>query len=144
LFIGEYQHSLDFKKRVALPAKFRSDFKKGAVITRGLDNCLFVYPKSEWEKIADKLGSMPVGEKATRSFVRLMLAGAVDVNLDSQGRILIPKYLKEYSKIKKEITVAGLFNRLELWDSKLWEKYKKMAEKDQDKIAEELGKLGMY
>lgn len=144
MFIGEYQHSLDFKKRVALPAKFRSDFKKGAVITRGLDNCLFVYPKSEWEKIADKLGSMPVGEKATRSFVRLMLAGAVDVNLDSQGRILIPKYLKEYSKIKKEITVAGLFNRLELWDSKLWEKYKKMAEKDQDKIAEELGKLGMY
>lgn len=144
MFIGEYQHSLDFKKRVALPAKFRSDFKKGAVITRGLDNCLFVYPKSEWEKIADKLGSMPVGEKATRSFVRLMLAGAVDVNLDSQGRILIPEYLKEYSKIKKEITVAGLFNRLELWDSKLWEKYKKMAEKDQDKIAEELGKLGMY
>ena len=129
---------------MALPAKFRSDFKKGAVITRGLDNCLFVYPKSEWEKIADKLGSMPVGEKATRSFVRLMLAGAVDVNLDSQGRILIPEYLKEYSKIKKEITVAGLFNRLELWDSKLWEKYKKMAEKDQDKIAEELGKLGMY
>lgn len=144
MFIGEYQHSLDFKKRVALPAKFRSDFKKGAVITRGLDNCLFVYPKSEWEKIADKLGSMPVGEKATRGFVRLMLAGAVDVNLDSQGRILIPEYLKEYSKIKKEITVAGLFNRLELWDSKLWEKYKKMAEKDQDKIAEELGKLGMY
>lgn len=144
MFIGEYQHSLDFKKRVALPAKFRSDFKKGAVITRGLDNCLFVYPKSEWEKIADKLGSMPVGEKATRSFVRLMLAGAVDVNLDSQGRILIPEYLKEYSGIKKEITVAGLFNRLELWDSKLWEKYKKMAEKDQDKIAEELGKLGMY
>ena len=75
---------------MALPAKFRSDFKKGAVITRGLDNCLFVYPKSEWEKIADKLGSMPVGEKATRSFVRLMLAGAVDVNLDSQERILIP------------------------------------------------------
>ena len=68
----------------------------------------------------------------------------MDVNLDSQGRILIPEYLKEYSKIKKEITVAGLFNRLELWDSKLWEKYKKMAEKDQDKIAEELGKLGMY
>ncbi|HHX58612.1 MAG TPA: division/cell wall cluster transcriptional repressor MraZ [Candidatus Moranbacteria bacterium] len=144
MFIGEYQHNLDPKKRVALPVKFRSDFKAGAVITRGLDSCLFVYPKAEWDKIADKLGSMPVGEKATRSFVRLMLAGAVDVKLDSQGRVLIPEYLKEYSKIKKEVTVAGLFNRLELWDSKLWEKYKKAAEKDQDKIAEELGKLGMY
>ncbi len=113
-------------------------------MTRGLDSCLFIYPKAEWEKIADKLGSMPVGEKATRSFVRLMLAGAVDVKLDSQGRILIPDYLKEYSKIKKEVTVAGLFNRLELWDTAKWNRYKKTAEKDQDKIAEELGKLGMY
>ncbi len=145
MFIGEYRHSLDFKKRMALPSKFRSKFKKeGAVVTRGLDECLFVYTKKEWRKIADKLSMMPVGEKGTRGFVRLMLAGAVDVKLDSQGRILIPDYLKKYAKLKKEVTVAGLFNRLEVWDSKQWNKYKEKAEKDQDKIAEQLGRLGMY
>ena len=144
MFIGEYQHVVDQKKRVALPSKFRTRFKKGAVITRGLDSCLFIYPKSEWEKIAEKLGSMPVGERSTRSFVRLMLAGAVDVNLDSQGRILIPEYLKKYAKVGKNVIIAGLFNRLELWDEKQWDFYKVSAEESQDEIAEQLGKLGMY
>jgi MraZ protein len=98
----------------------------------------------EWKKIAEKLGNMPVGESSTRSFVRLMLAGAVDVELDSQGRILVPDYLKDYAGLGKEVIVAGLFNRLEIWDKKAWEKYKENAEKNQDKIAEELGKLGIY
>ena len=144
MFIGEYQHILDPKKRVAMPAKFRAKFKKGAVVTRGLDSSLFVYPKSEWDEIAQKLGSMPVGESATRSFVRLMLAGAVEAQLDSQGRILIPEYLKKYAKLEKKVVIAGLFNRLEIWDEKEWEKYKSNAEKNQDEIAEQLGKLGMY
>jgi MraZ protein len=87
---------------------------------------------------------MPVGEKNTRSFVRLMLAGAIDLDLDSQGRIIIPDYLKNYAKLKKGVTVAGLFNRLEIWDEGAWDKYKTGAEKDQDKIAEQLGKLGIY
>lgn len=144
MFIGEYQHILDEKKRVAMPSKFRTKFKKGAVVTRGLDNCLFVYPKEEWETIAEKLGTMPVGERATRSFVRLMLAGAVDVSLDSQGRVLIPEYLKKYAKLGKKVVIAGLFNRLEIWDENIWGGYKKSAEKNQDEIAEQLGKLGMY
>lgn len=144
MFIGEYHHSIDPKKRLALPSKFRGSFKKKAVITRGLDNCLFIYSLSEWEKIAEKLGGMPVGESSTRSFVRLMLAGAVDVELDSQGRILIPDYLKNYANLEKNVVVAGLFNRLEIWNEKDWEKYKKSAEKNQDKIAEQLGKLGVY
>jgi len=145
MFIGEYKHSIDSKKRLALPAKFRNDFKKGkVVVTRGLDQCLFVYPMEEWKKIAEKLGNMPVGEKSTRSFVRLMLAGAIDLDLDSQGRIVIPEYLKGYAKLNKKVTVAGLFNRLELWDEGAWDKYKSGAEKDQDKIAEQLGKLGIY
>ena len=144
MFIGEYQHVLDSKKRVAVPAKFRSKFKKGAVVTRGLDGCLFVYTAEEWKKIAEKLGSMPVGEKGTRSFIRMVLAGAVDSKLDSQGRILIPEFLKEYANLSKEVVVAGLFNRLEIWDSKAWEKYKKEAEKNQDEVAEQLGRLGMY
>ncbi len=144
MFIGEYQHILDQKKRIAIPSKFRAKFKKGAVVTRGLDNCLFVYPKSEWEVIAAKLGTMPVGERSTRSFVRLMLAGAVDAQLDSQGRVLIPAYLKKYAKLGKNVVIAGLFNRLEMWDEVAWNKYKQSAEKSQDEIAEQLGKLGMY
>jgi len=144
VFIGEYQHILDNKKRVAVPAKFRSEFKKGVVVTRGLDGCLFIYTPEEWQKIAEKLGAMPVGEKGTRSFIRMVLAGATDGKLDSQGRVLIPGYLKEYADLKKDVTIAGLFNRLEIWDTKVWEKYKKGAEKNQDEVAEQLGRLGMY
>lgn len=144
MFIGEYQHNLDNKKRVAVPAKFRKYFKKGVVITKGLDGCLFVYPLKEWQKIADRLGSLPVGEKGTRSFIRLVLAGAVDGKLDAQGRILIPDYLKDYAHLKRQVTIAGLFNRLEIWDSRAWEKYKQQAEKNQDEVAERLGQLGMY
>jgi MraZ protein len=144
MFIGEYQHILDEKKRVAIPSKFRARFRRGAVVTRGLDNCLFIYPKQEWKAIAEKLGTMPVGERGTRSFVRLMLAGAVDVGLDSQGRVLVPQYLKQYAKLGKQVVIAGLFNRLEVWDLKKWDQYKRSAEKNQDEIAEQLGKLGMY
>lgn len=144
MFIGEYQHLIDPKKRLAIPAKFRKDFSGKAVITRGLDNCLFVYPIRTWQEIAGKLGNMPVGESSTRSFVRLMLAGAVDVEVDSQGRILVPEYLKKYAKLEKNVIIAGLFNRLEIWDEHEWEKYKVAAEKNQDEIAEQLGKLGVY
>ena len=144
MFIGEYKHSVDVKKRLALPSKFRKELGKSVVVTRGLDSCLFVYSMHEWEKLAQKLGTMPIGESNTRSFVRLMLAGAVDVTSDSQGRILIPDYLKEYAEIRKDVIVAGLFNRLEVWDEKKWSTYKKNAEKNTEKIAENLGKLGVY
>ena len=87
---------------------------------------------------------MPIGESATRSFVRLMLAGASDVRSDSQGRVLLPEYLKEYAALKKDVVIAGLFNRLEIWDGEKWEKYKKQAESNTDEIAENLGKLGIY
>jgi len=144
MFIGEYNHSVDAKKRLALPSKFRKDLGKNIVVTRGLDKCLFVYPMKTWQELAEKLGTMPIGEAGTRSFVRLMLAGATDVFSDAQGRILLPEYLKEYAGIKKDIIVAGLFNRLEIWDEKSWEVYKKNAEKNTDEIAENLGKLGVY
>ncbi len=144
MFIGEYQHSIDPKKRVALPSKFRGELGSRVVVTRGMDKCLFVYPMKTWEKLAEKLGSLPVGEAGTRSFIRLMLAGAVDVDIDKQGRVLIPDYLKEYAGLKKEVTVAGLFDRLEIWDKNKWNLYKKKAEKNSDEIAEQLGKLGVY
>lgn len=144
MFIGEYGHSVDAKKRLALPSKFRKELGKTVVVTRGLDNCLFIYPMHEWKELAHKLGTMPIGESSTRSFVRLMLAGAVDVTTDAQGRVLIPDYLKEYAGLKKEVVVAGLFNRLEVWDEKKWKIYKEGAEKNTDEIAENLGKLGVY
>lgn len=144
MFIGEYQHTIDPKKRVAMPSKCRVELGKKVVITRGMDKCLFIYPMKTWEKLAEKLGSLPVGESGTRSFIRLMLAGAVDVDLDKQGRVLIPDYLKEYAGLKKDVTVAGLFDRLEIWDKSKWNIYKNKAEKSSDEIAEQLGKLGVY
>jgi len=144
MFIGEYSHSIDPKKRLAIPSKFRSDLKNKVVITRGLDKCLFVYPMKVWQEIAGKLGTLPVGEAGTRSFIRLMLAGAADAELDKQGRILIPDYLKQYANLNKNVIIAGIYNRLEIWDDKKWKLYKKQAEKNTDEIAEQLGKLGVY
>jgi len=144
VFIGEYQHNVDPKKRLSLPSKFRVELGKKVVVTRGLDKCLFVYPMKVWEEIAGKLGSMPVGESTTRSFIRLMLAGATDVDIDGQGRVLIPDYLKSYAGLHKNVTVAGLYNRLEIWDETKWNLYKTKAEKNTDEIAEQLGKLGVY
>lgn len=144
MFIGEYSHSIDPKKRLAIPSKFRTDLKNKIVITRGLDKCLFIYPMKVWEELATKLGNLPVGEASTRSFIRLMLAGAVDVEVDGQGRILVPDFLKDYAGLSKNVVIAGLYNRLEIWDEKKWEDYKKNAEKNTDEIAEQLGKLGVY
>ena len=144
MLIGEYQHSIDLKKRLAVPSKFRGELKNKVVVTRGLDKCLFIYPMKVWGALANKLGTLPVGEAATRSFIRLMLAGATDVEVDKQGRILIPDYLKAYAGLRKNVIVAGVYNRLEIWDEKKWEVYKKNAEKNTDEIAEQLGKLGVY
>ena len=144
MFIGEYSHSIDPKKRLALPSKFRGELGNRVVVTRGLDRCLFVYPMKVWEEIASKLGNLPVGESGTRSFIRLMLSGAVDTELDSQGRVLLPEYLKNDAGLKKEVTIVGIYNRLEIWDEDAWKKYKQNAEKNTGKIAEELGKLGVY
>ncbi len=144
MFIGEYSHTIDPKKRLAVPSKFRSDLKNKVVVTRGLDKCLFVYPLKVWGEIAGKLGTLPVGESGTRSFIRLMLAGAVDVEIDKQGRILIPDYLKFYAGLNKNVIIAGIYNRLEVWDEKKWKLYKNKAEKNTDEIAEQLGKLGVY
>lgn len=144
MFIGEYQHLIDPKKRLAVPSKFRGELKNKVVVTRGLDKCLFVYPMKVWQALAEKLGAIPVGESGTRSFVRLMLAGATDVETDKQGRILIPDYLKEYAGLDKNVIIAGIYNRLEIWDETKWNEYKKNAEKNTDEIAEQLGKLGVY
>ena len=143
MFIGEYKHNLDDKGRMAVPAKFRDKLKQGAVVTRGLDNCLFLYTKEAWEKIATKLADLPVAQANARAFSRLMLAGAMEVSIDSQGRINLPDYLCDYAGLKKKAVVAGLFDRLEIWDEESWGKYKLNAEKESTSIAEALGELGI-
>jgi MraZ protein len=142
MFIGEYKHSLDDKGRIAIPSKFRKALAKGAVVTRGLDTSLFLFPKEEWDKLAQKLASLPLGQSNSRAFARLMLAGAMDVALDKQGRVVLPEYLRAYAVMKKNVVIAGLFTRLELWDEAKWETYKKKVEGDANAVAEKLGELG--
>lgn len=143
MFIGEYNYSVDDKGRLAMPAKFRGSLKTGAVVTRGIDNCLFVYSKSEWTALAKKLSSLPISQANTRAFSRLMLAGAMDADLDKQGRIILPDYLRKYAGINKKTIIAGLYNRLEIWDERKWNSYKSETEKASTDIAEKLGELGV-
>ena len=143
MFLGEHSHSIDQKGRVSVPAKFRRRLAKGIVVTRGLDHCLWLYPKSEWEIIARKLAELPITQKKSRAFARLMLAGAWDASLDTQGRIMLPEYLRLYAGLKKHVTIAGLFNRLEVWDEDVWQEYRRRTEAESDSIAEGLAELGL-
>jgi MraZ protein len=143
MFIGEYNHSLDSKGRLAVPAKFRNMLEKGAVVTKGLDNCLFLYPKNKWEEIAQKFANLPISQAKARAFARHMLAGAMNVEFDNQGRINLPEYLRKFANLKKDTIIAGLFDRLEIWDEVAWNKYKAVAEKDSGEIAEALGEMGV-
>lgn len=143
MFIGEYSHIIDEKKRLAIPSKFRASLGKKAVITRGLDSCLFLFPLKEWFSLAEKLGKLPIGQSDARSFVRLMMAGAMDVDIDGLGRILIPDYLKSYALLRKTVVIAGLYNRIEIWDEEKWNDYKKKSELAVGDMAEKLGELGI-
>lgn len=143
MFIGEYQHLIDDKGRLAIPMKFRERLGKGAVVTRGLDSCLFVFPMDEWKKLAEKLSSLPFSQANSRAFARLMLAGAMDVEIDGQGRVVVPEYLRRYAKLGKDTVVAGLYSRIEIWGRKRWESYKSKTEKDSNEIAEKMGELGI-
>lgn len=143
MFIGEYKHNLDSKGRLAVPAKFRNKLDEGAVVTRGLDNCLFLYPKEEWKKIAEKLAGLPISQQKARAFSRLMLAGAMEVDFDSQGRITLPEYLRKGANLEKETIIAGLYDRLEIWNESAWNDYKNGIESESTQIAEAMGDLGV-
>jgi MraZ protein len=143
MFIGEYAHKLDKKGRLLIPKKFREDLQDGAVVTRGLDNCLFLYTQEEWGELAEKLADLPFSQANSRAFTRLMLAGAMDVEVDSKGRIIIPEYLRDFAEFDKEVVVAGLYDRLELWDKSLWQEYKEKTEDNSGEIAERMADLGI-
>lgn len=143
MFIGEHNHNIDEKGRLQMPARFRASFAEGAVVTRGLDGCLFIYTNSEWQKLAEKLMNLPLSQSDARKFARLMLAGAVDVELDKQGRLVVPAYLRQFAGLGSNVVVAGLYNRLEVWDSKKWKVQQEEAEKKSDEIADALGPFGI-
>jgi len=143
MLLGEYQHNLDTKGRMAVPAKFREQLAAGAIITRGIDNCIFMFGHVEWEELAKKIVGLPLAQANARAFGRLMLAGAADVELDHQGRILIPEYLRKYAGLKKEVIVTGLYTRVEIWDEASWKAYKTKTENSSEAIAEKLGELGI-
>lgn len=143
MLIGEYTYTIDQKKRVSIPSKFRSSLEGSAVITRGLDNSLVVYPLKEWEKISEKLENLPSSKTNARGYSRMMFSGAVDVALDKLGRILIPDFLKEYAGLKKNVSIIGLSNKIEIWDEIKWNKYKKETEKEVGNIVGSLEELGI-
>ncbi len=131
--MGEYQHTIDTKGRMIIPAKFRDGLGEQFVLTRGLDQCLFGYPISEWKLIEEKLKALPLTKKDARAFTRFFFSGAVECELDKQGRINIASNLLQYAKLEKECVVIGVSNRIELWSKSIWEQY---TEEQEDSFAE--------
>ena len=143
MLIGEHKHTLDTKKRLSLPSKFRKELGKTVIITKGLDSSFFVYSIKEWKKFSEKLGELSMGQGDTRAFSRYFLGGAVEVDIDSAGRILIPDFLKELAHLQTKVMVVGLGTRVELWDEEAWTDYQNNLEKKADLVAEKLGDIGM-
>ena len=143
MLIGEYLHTLDSKKRLSLPAKFRKEVGRKVVVTRGLDACLFMFPLKTWQTIAAKLEKLPFGQSDTRGMSRFILAGAVETDVDGAGRILVPDFLKEFAGLRSRVVLAGVSDRVEIWNEKTWEEYKQRIEKGADRMAQTLGELGI-
>ncbi len=139
MFIGEYLHTLDPKNRISLPAKFRKDLGRSVVMTRGLDHCLFVYPKKAWAKEAESRAVHAGGTAAARGLARLFLSGAMEADVDAAGRVLVPDHLKSFAGLGSKTVIAGVANRIEIWDADAWKKYTADIERDADAFAEKIG-----
>ena len=143
MLVGQHKHKLDDKSRLSLPAKFRRELGQTVIITHGLDQCLFVYPLSEWKNFSTAISELSMGQADTRAFTRFMLSSAVEVDIDKSGRILIPDHLRQYADLEEQVIVAGVHNRLELWGHDAWEEYMGNVTKRADNLAERLGEIGM-
>ncbi|KHD84684.1 division/cell wall cluster transcriptional repressor MraZ [Heyndrickxia ginsengihumi] len=138
MFMGEYQHNIDTKGRLIVPAKFREQLGEMFVITRGLDRCVFGYPMSEWKQVEEKLKTLPLTKKDARAFTRFFFSGATECELDKQGRINIPTPLIQYAQLEKECVVLGVSNRIEIWSKDIWGEYFSESEESFAEIAENL------
>lgn len=143
MFIGEYQHTLDAKNRAIMPSKFREKLGDRFVMTKGLDNCLFVYSQNEWSIVEEKLKSLPMTNKDARAFLRFFFAGASECELDKQGRIVIPTNLKEYARIDRELVIIGISTRIEIWSKEEWNKFNSDANISYEDVAEKMSQLGI-
>ncbi|HOH89668.1 MAG: division/cell wall cluster transcriptional repressor MraZ [Clostridia bacterium] len=143
MFIGEYNHTLDPKNRVIMPSKFREKLGDSFVMTKGLDNCLFIYSSQDWSIVEDKLKSLPMTNKDARAFVRFFFAGACECDLDKQGRMVIPNYLKEHANIDKELVIIGVSTRIEIWSKEEWNKFNNDANISYEDVAEKMSQLGI-
>lgn len=143
MFIGEHRHNLDEKGRVQLPAKWRSKLAEGAVVTKGFDGSLKFYPLEVWQGIAAKLALLPQSQPAARAYVRQTLAGAVDVELDKLGRVVVPPYLRDYASLKKQVVLAGLHDHVEIWNQSAWESYLSQVDTGTEAATADLKELGI-
>lgn len=143
MLIGEYKHTIDEKNRMSFPIKFRKEMGKTVVVTPGLDKCLFIFTMKEWARIAEKLSDSSMLQADNRSFNRYLLGGATEVAVDPQGRILIPDFLKDRAGLGGKVAIVGVHTRVELWDEKSWDIYKKGVEAKADELAEKLGNVGV-
>jgi MraZ protein len=134
MFLGEYAHTIDDKGRLTIPAKFRDELQGGIVVTRGLDRCLWAYPRSEWEVVAEKIAKMPTTNSAARDFSRFMFSSAFDSIPDRQGRVIIPQNLRQYAEIESDTIIIGVMNRLEIWHPAKWNEVFARVEGDPDAI----------
>ncbi|MBP2639508.1 MAG: cell division protein MraZ [Firmicutes bacterium] len=143
MFMGEYQHNVDSKGRVILPAKFRELLGEMFVATKGLDRCLFIYPKEEWTILEEKLKKLPLAKQEARAFVRFFFSGAAELEFDKQGRVLLPNNLRDYAGLEKDIVVVGVSSRIEIWDKQAWIDYNNEIGPTVTQIAENLVDLGI-
>ena len=143
MFIGEYSHTIDAKGRMIIPSKFRERLGERFIVTKGLDNCLFVYPKIEWKRFEEKLKQLPLTSRNARAFVRLFFSGATECELDKQGRITIAPNLRKHANVDKEVVTIGVSTRVEIWSKEEWNDYNETADLSYDDIAEKMVELGI-
>ena len=143
MLIGEFQHAIDAKGRLIIPARFREELGESFLVTRGLDRCLFVYPRAEWQGLEGKLKTLPMTQANARAFVRFFFSGATECTLDKQGRILIPANLREHARLVRDVMIIGVSTRVEIWAKEEWDRYVEQAEISYDEIAEKLVDLGI-
>lgn len=144
MLIGEYRHTLDDKKRLAVPVNYRKELGKKVVLTRGLDSCLYLYPQGEWQKMSEKLSTLSMGQADTRNFNRFIFAGAVEAEIDNLGRVLIPDFLKKFAGLGSKVVLAGVNDRVEIWDESRWLEHTGQVEREADRLAEKLGEIGVF
>ena len=142
MLMGEYNHTIDAKGRLIVPAKFRDVLGDEFVVTKGLDNCLFVYPNDEWQKFEEKLQTLPLTNKNARQFTRFFLAGAASVEVDKQGRILLPSVLREFAGLEKDVVLVGVASRIEIWSKDRWLQSISTYDDDMDEVAANMESLG--